>query len=345
MTSLTAIFGNSDAKPDEAESEKLLQLYWNRAELKKEFAELRNEQFRLKDRVKHHEGVAARFQQKLDHLEQLLLDPEWVYNVIVYYQLKRLNLSCQKKLEKFAEQLKQQREQKQHCRLLQTWNENRGREAADVEKRIGEHRMQLQLLEDRLQAERHRLSTMNGFMKLFRRRSLMASLDSIAESIDAAHQEEQALLLEYDAIQHREPPDTQGLDIPTKRLVNFMILAFAQQLYLHFHTDGIAGMAKEASEKSVGAINYGAKQECDEIITRVSKLCDSFDKASDFADVLQQRARLIAEKALFRSDDDAVPTSASVSTVYAINKKGATEEFDANLLGENFWDLTNILSR
>ena len=345
MTSLTAIFGNSDAKPDEAESEKLLQLYWNRAELKKEFAELRNEQFRLKDRVKHQEGVAARFQQKLDHLEQLLLDPEWVYNVIIYYQLRRLNLRCQGKLEKFAEQLKQQREQKQHSRLLQTWNENRASEAAEVEKRIGEHRMQLQLLEDRLQSERYRLSTMNGFMKLFRRRSLMASLDKIALSIDAAQQEEQALLLEFDAIQNREPPDTQGLDISTKRLINCMILAFAQHLYLHFSADGIAGMAKEASEKSVGAINYGARQECDEIIERVARLCDSFDKAADFADVLQQRAKLIAEKAVFRSDDDAAPTSASVATVYAINDKGAVREADANLLGENYWHLTNILSR
>jgi len=42
VTSLTAIFGNSEEKPQE-DSEKLLQLYWNRAELKKEFADLRNE--------------------------------------------------------------------------------------------------------------------------------------------------------------------------------------------------------------------------------------------------------------------------------------------------------------
>jgi hypothetical protein len=49
LTSLTAIFGSSAEKPDdnEQESEKLLNLYWNRAELKKEFAELRNEKFRL----------------------------------------------------------------------------------------------------------------------------------------------------------------------------------------------------------------------------------------------------------------------------------------------------------
>ena len=205
--------------------------------------------------------------------------------------------------------------------------------------------MQLQLLEDRLQSERHKLSTMNGFIKFFRRRSLMASLDNIAASIDALQHEEQALLLEYDAIQNREPPDTEGLDIPTKRLINFMILSFAQHLYLHFSEDGLAAMSKEACEKSVGAINYGSKQDCDDIIERVQKSVQSFDKASDFADALQQRARLIAEKAVFRSDDDAVPVSASVATLYAISTKGAIKESDAKLLGENYWDLTNVVSR
>ena len=69
MSSLTAIFGSSPEKPEE-ESEKLLNLYWNRAELKKEFARLREEQYQLKDRIKQHEGAVIRVQQKLDHLKK-----------------------------------------------------------------------------------------------------------------------------------------------------------------------------------------------------------------------------------------------------------------------------------
>jgi len=344
VTSLTAIFGNSDEKPEE-ESEKLLQLYWNRAELKKEFAGLRNEQYRLQERVKQQEGSTARVQQKLDHLERLLLDPEWVYNVIIYYQLKQLNLRCQSKLEKFSEQLKQQREQRQHNRLVGNWNERRAQEAAGIERQIVEQRMQVQMLEDQLQAERHRLVMMSGFLKIFRRRSVTAILDNLAETIESAQLQEEELLLHYDEIQNRVPPDTEGLDIATKRLINFTILAFAQQLFLHFDEDGVAGMAKEAAEKSVGAINYGGKKECDVIVGRVQKLADSFDNVSDFADVLQQRAKLIAEIAQFRSNDDAVPVSRTVSTLFAISRKGVVKESDANLLGDNYWNLSNIISR
>jgi hypothetical protein len=344
VTSLTAIFGSTPERPEE-ESEKLLNLYWNRAELKKEFAGLRKEQFRLQDLVKQHESATLRVQQKLDHLEHLLLDPEWVYNVVVYYQFRALNLRCQSKVEKFAEQLKQQREQRLHSQQVDQWNQHRAEEAAAVERQIGEQRMEVQLLEDQLQHERHRLATMGGLTKLFRGRSLTQNLDAIAARIDAAQKNEEALLLRFDEIQNRLPPDNHGLDIPTKRTINFMILSFAQQLYLHFSDCDLAGMAKEAGDKSVGAINYGGKKNCDELVARVDKRLRKFEKLSDFADILQQRAKLIAEKALFRSDSDAVPTSGSVATIFDISRRGVVREKETNLLGENYWNLSEILSR
>ena len=344
MTSLTAIFGNTQEKSEE-ESAKLLNLYWNRAELKKEFANLRSEQFRLKDCIKRQEGSTARIQQKLDHLEQLLLDPEWVYNVVTYYQLQALNLRCKSKLAKFAEQLKQQREQKQNKQLLADWNAGRAEELAEIEMQIGEKRMQEQMLEDQLQSERQRLASMSGFLKIFRRRSITTILDNLAETIDSAQDAEEQLLLRYDEVQKQQAPGTQGLDIPTKRSINCMILAFAQQLYQHFGRDGVAGMAKEAGEKSVGAINYGSKADCDRVIARVRKRVETFEKESDFAEILRQRAKLIAENAMYRNDDEAVPDSGSVATLYEISENGVIKPKDANLLGQDFWGIAGILSR
>ena len=37
--------------------------------------------------------------------------------------------------------------------------------------------------------------------------------------------------------------------------------------------------------------------------------------------------------------------SGSVSTVYRIDAGGKVKEFDANLLGENYWNLADIVSR
>ncbi len=343
MASLTGIF-----KPEaevEQDTDKLVDLFRNRAELKKEFAALRNEKYQLQDRIKERQGAVERVQQKLNHLESLLLDPEWVHNVVAFYQLRRLAAHCEAKLERFAEQLKQQREKRVHSKVLFDWNEKRKLESAEVQKRIGAHRMQLQTLEDHLQAERHKLSTMGGISKLFKGRSQAESVEDIEASIAAAQQTEQELLQELDAIETREPPPHQGLDVGTKRSINFMIVAFAQQLYLDYAEDNLAGLAKEASDKSVGAVNYGTKYECDELLEKLVKRRKEIDNRDDSPDLLKHRAKLIAEHAVFRNDDDCVPAPGTVATVYDIDQNGVVRQVDANLLGENYFGVTKILSR
>ncbi len=343
MAGLTTIFKKDASEPEE--KDKLVDLFRNRAELKKEFAALRNEKYRLQDRIKEHQGATARVEQKLAHLESLLLDPEWVHNVIAFYQLRRLGAHCQNKIERFAEQLKQQREQRIHSQLLATWNDDKERKAGEIQSRLGELRLSVQLLEDQLQAEQQRLTTMGGLSRLVRGRALSAEIDGITERVAAGQQQERDLLADLQALENLPPPDQQGLDIPTKRSINFTILAFAQQLYLHYLDDDLALLAKEASEKSVGAINYGGKSECDAILARLQKRKDEVEQVDGFADVLQQRARLIAEHAMFRDDDDAVPVPGTVATVFDIDNNGVVTRRDANLLGDNFFGVAKVLSR
>ena len=124
LGSLAALFGNSEEKPQD--SEKLMDLYWNRAELKKSFANARKEHYRLQDQIKKQEGATARIQQKLDHLEDLLIDPQWAHNVVVFYQLRGLARRCERRLATFSEQLKQQREKKQQEEVQAEWESKLG---------------------------------------------------------------------------------------------------------------------------------------------------------------------------------------------------------------------------
>ncbi len=344
MSSLTAIFGTTQDKSQE-DSEKLLDLYWNRAELKKEYAGMQKEQFKLQDKIKQSEGVAARVQQKLDHLEELLVDPDWAHNVVVFYQMRGVALRCQRKLAKFAEQLKQQREQKQHNRLLVSWNEERTREARVLEGQVTEKQAVMHQLEDQLQAERRRLASMSGILRIFKRRSITVLSNNIADQIAVTQDEEESLLLGIEEIQNRTPPDTEGLDVPSKRSINLMIIAFAQQLYLTFADDDLAEMAKESSEKSVGAINYGTREDCEQVLEKIRQVTELMEQASDFAETLQRRSKLIGEKALFRNDTDVVPASGTVATLYNIDANGLVKEGDVNILGENWWAISKILSR
>lgn len=343
MASLTTLFKNETT--DTGEADKLVDLFRNRAELKKEFAALRNEKYELQDRVKHHQGATARVEQRLQHLENLLLDPEWVYNVVAFYQLRGLAAHCNNQLVRFAEELKQQREKRMHGKALDSWNQKRARKSDKIQGHVGEQRLELQLLEDRLQSERHALLTMGGFKKLFRGRKAAAGIEEIESGIETAQCRERQLLEELGAVDSLEPPGNQGLDIATKRSINFMILAFAQQIYLHFEEYGLVQLAKEANEKSVGAINYGGKSDCDALLARLQERKNAESAEADIAGVLRKRAKLISEHAQFRHEDDAVPVPATVSTVYAIDANGVIERTDANLLGRNYFGIAKVLSR
>lgn len=343
MSSLTGIF---KAQPEELqENDKLVDLFRNRAELKKEFAALRNEKYQLEDRVKQHQGATARVQQKMDHLESLLLDRQWVHNVVAFYQLRRLSAHCNAKLARFAEQIKQQHEERVHSVVLGAWNEQQDGQIAVVEREIGEHRLQTQIIEDRLQAERHQLMSMNGVAKMFRGKGQEAQVDELAASINARQAQENEMLQSLAGLHEASAPAHEGLDTATKRSINFMIVSFAQQLYLHFEEDNLAVMAKDASEKSVGAVNYGTKYECDQIIALIENRWDSMESVTEFAEVLQKRAKFIAEHAIFRNDDDVIPAPGTVSTVYAIDANGVVKQKDANLVGDNYFGITKVLSR
>lgn len=343
MSSLAALFGNSENKPQD--SDKLVSLYWNRAELKKEFASMRNEQFKLKDQVREAEGATARLQQILGHLEDLLIDPQWVYNVMVYYQLRGLAARCEKKLARFAEQLKQQREQKQHSNVLHHWKMERTRELRNVEKQLLDQREKVKQEELEFQSVRDRYTAMSGIVRFFRRRSVRSTLNSLADQIEVLQKEEAALNQALVGIKNRKPPDHAGLDATTKRSINLMCLSFAQQLYADFADEELAVLAKEASEKSVGATNYGNREECDQLMERIVTRLEFMDEASDFAAVLQERAKLIGEKAQYHDDAAVVPAADSVKTLYRFSEDGSVAESEANLLGENYWGLANVLSR
>jgi hypothetical protein len=343
VAGLTALFGSSRGKA--VDSEKLLHLYWNRAELKKEFANLRKEQFRLKDKIREREGAAARLQQQLERLEQLLLDPEWCPNVVVFYQLRSLALRCQRKLEMFAEQLKQQRERRSHDALLLQWNADRTRRREAIESELAATRLRLEQLEAQVSAETQRLLGMGGLLKIFRRRSVTALLDRLGGQIREAREGEAALLERLEAVAAERPPENQGLDLPAKRAINLMILSFAQQLFLAFEDPGLAALAKEACDKSVGAIRYGGRRDCDMLLKRIHTRAEALEASPEVAGLLKARAKLIGETAMYRNDGDAVPVAGTVTTLFDIGEDGQVRRSEVNLLGENYWGIARVLSR
>ena len=343
MASRQPIFGVASEHGDE--KEKLVELFRNRAELKKEFAALSKERYRLLQLLKEKEGATARIPQRLEPLNGLPTDPEWVNTVVAFYQLRSLNRRCAGKLARFAEQLKQQREKRLREAQMQGWRDDCNARRKRLDDELSAQRQALRQLEGRISAERQREESLSGLSRIFKGRTASGQLTELEGQLDVLRDKERSLLQQLEALEATAPPDPPGLSLAEKRSVNFMILAFAQQLLLQFSDRNLAALVKESNDKSVGAINYGNKRDCDLLLERINTHVEAMENASDYADLLKRRAELIAEHAIFRDDEDAVPIAGTVATVFAINGNGVVTKSDANLLGDNYWDLANVLSR
>ena len=168
VAGLTGNLQNSNRK--RRRTAKAVDLFRNRAELKKEFAALRNEKFQLQDRIKEHQGATSGCSKNSITLRHCCSTRSGCTTSSSFTSCGAW-LRMRGKLARFAEQLKQQREEKRHSKAAGSLEKQRDSEAAESSSKIGEQRMQAQMLEDQLQAERHKLTTMSGFHKMFRGRS------------------------------------------------------------------------------------------------------------------------------------------------------------------------------
>jgi hypothetical protein len=113
---LSFLKGGLDGGAASAEEERLMQLFQNRAGLKKAYADLKDEFHLLRDRLKQQEGATIRVQEQLDALGELLGDPKTGFGALVFFQLRALWKTCHQQLSSFAADLTRQQEARERAK-------------------------------------------------------------------------------------------------------------------------------------------------------------------------------------------------------------------------------------
>jgi len=167
------------------EDERLVALFRNRIELKKELNELDDERNRLLDRLKLQEGSTMRVEEQIAALEQYLGRPEEGFKSLAYFQLKALYRTASRRVEQFSNELQRQQKDRERKAQLAAFDQDK-RERTDVVER---DRASARVLADQLQAEqklaRQKLAQLGGFWNYFRRRKLTEAIEARAHSIEA----------------------------------------------------------------------------------------------------------------------------------------------------------------
>lgn len=333
-------------QPEEHEA-RLLQLYWNRAELKKELSRLQNERYKLLEQLRVYEAAAEQAREQYAALEQYLGNPDAGAHALVYFQLRGLWRACSAKLERFAQQLQQQQADRERRRQLIEFDQGRRRQLADLDRRILDARSSADVLEAQLKLMQGKLEKMRGFWNYFRRRRLREEIETERAKWEIVATQVTDLSDERADVEAAPPPEFPGISVDGRRIVNTAVIAYAQQLVLALSEGGLAMLAKETTTKRLLEVRYGDREDCGRLLALLREAASLIERQTADLAGLKERTDALRAEAAYRSDADTVPLTDSIGTLPAptaiVSGLETANRAGINVLVDDYWDVYKAL--
>jgi hypothetical protein len=322
--------------PDE---ERLMQLFQNRAGLKKAYADLKDEFHLLRDRLKQQEGATIRIQEQLDGLGDLLADLSSGFGALVFFQLRGLWKTCHQQLSGFAADLTRQAEIRESAKFQAECEAAKNARLADVDLRLQEAQAEADLQRERLTAAQGELQRLTAFWHYFERRRRQKSLEVLRQGVVNADAAVGDLHAERSATNSEALSEFPGISLGVRRNINLAVISYAESLCEHVGAYGLAARAKEAVARRVHEMSFGTRADCEGYMQRVQKAQAAVaNHKLIYAGVRAKLERLRAT-CEYRNADDTVPTADSLAS-----SASATPP-SWNVLAEDYWDLYTLLLR
>lgn len=333
----------TDAAAASAEDERLMQLFQNRAGLKKAYDDLQEELHLQGDRLKQQEGATLRLQEQLDALGELLADPAAGYGALVFFQLRALWKTCHQKLAGFATELARQHEVRERATYEEEW-------LARQQSRLDEAGTRLQAALAAAAGRREELLDMQravdslaAFWHYFERRRMQRSMGPFRARVAAAEADVVAIQDERRAIADETQPDFPGISLRARRNTNLAIIAYAELLCELVDGYSVTVRAKEAVARRVQDMEFGSRAQCETDMARIQKALAAVAEQNPLKAGVKARLDLLRASSQYRNSADTVPTADSLES--GRPRAGATAVHAWNALAEDYWDLYTLLLR
>jgi len=331
----------------ESDEERLLKLFRNRSELKKEFAKLRRSGELLQEQLQQQEGETLRSQQQLEQLEGMLSHPVQAANASVFYQLRGLWNHCHRKLVRLGENLLAHRRDQDMKLNLNQFNAVKKAALIEIERHVQKTREQHEATGAELESLQSQHMSSGGFWNFFKRRAIAAQIEVAAISHKAARTELKERLEQMRAKEEIPPPKFEGLSLEGRRMINLVLIATAQELYLHFSKRNVSGLAREASVRQVTDVNYGDITACREMNIHIEKCLRSLPSGQDLVINARQRVTYLEQCEGYRLETDTVPVAGSFAEIPLEVGDGGDirgqQTVSVNVLADEYWEVYSVL--
>jgi hypothetical protein len=345
---LSFLKGGADGGAVSPEEERLMQLFQNRAGLKKAYADLKDEFHLLRDRLKQQEGATIRVQEQLDALGDLLGDPKTGFGALVFFQLRTLWKTCHQQLSTFAADLTRQQEARELAKHKADIEAEKTSRLADADQRLGAAAAaaddQRRLLAD----TQNEIGRLTAFWHYFKRRRRQKSLESLRTQVVLADAVVGDLHAERSAIEHEAAPEFPGLSLAARRNINLALIGYAELLCEHADAYGLAARAKEAVARRVHEMSFGTREDCEGYMQRVQKALLAVANQKQITGSVRAKLERLRATCEYRNTADTVPTADSLAPPPPELELGRAKPPAAatwNVLAEDYWDLYTVLLR
>jgi hypothetical protein len=338
---LSFLKGGLDAGGVSADEERLMQLFQNRAGLKKAYADLKDEFHLLRDRLKQQEGATIRVQEQLDALGDLLADPRTGFGALVFYQLRGLWKTCHQQLSGFAADLTRQAEIRETTKHKSECEAAKAARLADVDERLQAAAADADQQRARLSEAQSQLARLTAFWHYFARRRLQKSLDALRQGVVIADAAVGDLHAERSAISNEALDEFPGISLSARRNINLAIISYAESLCEHVDAFSLAARAKEAVARRVHEMSFGTRSDCEGYMQRVQKAQAAVSNHKQITMGVRTKLERLRATCEYRNSADTVPTADSLA---AASVASATP-VSWNVLAEDYWDLYTLLLR
>jgi hypothetical protein len=199
-------------------------------------------------------------------------------------------------------------------------------------------------LSDKIRALREARSSRRGIWNFFRRRRVTAEINVYRQDRRALRARMEQISDEIRLRMSQDLPEYEGLNVAAKRSINLTVIAYAQELFLHFGDRDVANSAREASIRQLLDVSYGSKRDCRAMSKYLEDRMKLLGADSKLQARVQVRARLLAELVSYRQDADTVPSAVTVGSILLLKADGRQRgEIDINVLGDEYWDVFSTL--
>jgi hypothetical protein len=320
------------------DEERLLKLFWNRAELKKELQSLDDQLQELQGRIKQQESANGRLQEQLEQLEVLLGNPAQGPEALVHFGFKNLWRECRRQLEQFAGDLRTQRQEHERKRQLAEFQQDRKERINLADERLREAVAVVDLERARLTEGERRLAGMRAFWHYFRRRELSYELEAQRTRLAGAERHLADMQEARRTIEKEPWPEFAGLSVRGRRAINLAVIAYAQALCIRLSRGGLAVQSRLATHRRVQDQRFGPRAECLARLDEIAQAVAVVRAQEGIAPEVRALTERLKATAAWRGPEDVVPTPASVPPLTQLGE-------GANVLIDDYWDVYKILQR